>query len=167
MGTRAGGVGGVAGWDLGWSVLWSCLHQSQDPRLCPWPPVTVLRPRSHTAGSPELGQASPASRTPPQGRWQGGASPSRRAGVLPAVLENSSCWLRGQGDSWPQLGAEAGPPPAPAPVPKPHPRPWAHCMLSLMLLGPGPALGVTPVVPRLLLRVRQGMRDRHRAADLT
>ena len=38
--------------------------------------------------------------------FQPGVDSSQRAGIQPTVLESSSCWLSGQGDSWLQLRTE-------------------------------------------------------------
>lgn len=78
------------------------------------------------AGSPELSQTPPCSQgTSPGASGQkllplpaGGGGGGRVRGWDPAcVLESSSCWLSGQGDSWPQLRTEVEPPPHRAPLP--------------------------------------------------
>lgn len=146
---RVGATAGVCvgGWCLGqgteWSVRWP-LHVGQPgalgpvampspsgpgPKAKPWRPGLAPRARSHSAGSPELSQTPPLIQGTSLGRWPRAASsssqgwtPLKRAGILPAILENSACWLSGQGTAGLSWEPRLQPHTAQAPMPKPHPQ---------------------------------------------
>lgn len=137
--------------------------QGQNPGPSPWHPGLAPRARSHSAGSPELSQTPPRIQGTSPGRWPRAASSSsrgwtalKRAGILPAILENSACWLSGQGTAGLSWEPRLQPPTAQAPMPSPTPS-TDHSSFEVgagssprpacVLLGPRP-------VPRLQCYVR-------------